>query len=161
MCLLSKILHFASAWKSGNGFPLIRHRYHSCDLGKSVMLSAQLYTLCFPALWCSGSENYNIVRNRVHYTVPSESKYYIQMRFWVFTQGFWRAGSLEYRVVPSKLMKGGENTPLKHQEGGEGTPLKDSKLGALWSSSCPVLSSFQQDHFKLTNTLCDSFKPVV
>ena len=55
--LLSKILHYASAWKGGNGFPLIRHKHHSCDLGKSAMPSAQLYTLCFQALWCSDSEN--------------------------------------------------------------------------------------------------------
>ena len=80
-CLLSIILYYASAWKSGNGFPFIRHWYHSCDLGKSAMLSAQLYTLCglcFQTLWSSGSENYNIVRGCVHYTLQSKSKYYIQ-----------------------------------------------------------------------------------
>ena len=74
VCLLSKILHYVSAWKSGNGFPLVRHRYHSCDLGKSTMLSAQLYTLCFEALWSSGSETYNIMRSHVHYTLQSKSK---------------------------------------------------------------------------------------
>ena len=31
-----------------------------CDLCSSAMLSAQLYTLRFQALWISGSENYNI-----------------------------------------------------------------------------------------------------
>ena len=54
-----------------------------------------------------------------------------KIRFWVFPQGLWRAGSSEHRVIPSKLMKRGWKYPLKHQEGGEGTPLKDSKLGAL------------------------------
>ena len=72
LCLLSKVLNYVSAWKSGNSFPLIRHRYHSCDLGKSSMLSAQFYTLCIQALW--SDENYNIVRSRVQ----SKSKYYIQ-----------------------------------------------------------------------------------
>ena len=43
--------------KSGNSSPLVRHWYHSCDLGSSAMLSAQLYTLYFQALWISGSEN--------------------------------------------------------------------------------------------------------
>ena len=56
VCLLSKILHYVSAEKSGNGFPLVRHMHHSFDLGKSDMLSAQLY-LFFQALWSSGSEN--------------------------------------------------------------------------------------------------------
>ena len=54
-----------------------------------------------------------------------------KIRFWVFAEGLWRAGSSERRVMPSKLMKRGWKYPLKHQEGGEGTPSKDSKLGAL------------------------------
>ena len=73
-----KKLHYASAWKSGIGFPLVRHRYNSCDLGKNAMLSAQLYTLCFQALWSSGPENYNIVRSYEHYTLQSKSKRNIQ-----------------------------------------------------------------------------------
>ena len=40
----------ASARKRGNGFPLLRHRHHSCDHGNGAMLSAQLCTLCFQAL---------------------------------------------------------------------------------------------------------------
>ena len=54
-----------------------------------------------------------------------------KIRFWVFTHGWWRAGSSEHRVIPSKLMKRRWKYPLKHQEGGKDTPLKDSKLGAL------------------------------
>ena len=52
-----------------------------------------------------------------------------KIRFWVFTQGLWRAGSSEDRVIPSKLMKWGWKCPLKHQEGDEGHPLKGSELG--------------------------------
>ena len=128
-----KKLHYASAWKSGIGFPLVRHRYNSCDLGKNAMLSAQLYTLCFQALWSSGSENY-IVRNLQSKSIRLQSKSNItfKIRFWVFTHGMWRAGSSEHRVIPSKLMKRGWKYPLKHQEGDEGTPLKDIKLGALY-----------------------------
>ena len=97
VCLLSKILHYASAWKSGNGFPLIRHRHHSCD-----HLSAQLYILCFQALWSSGSENYNIVRSHVHYTLHSRNpNTTFKIKFWVFTHGLWRAGSSEHWVIPS------------------------------------------------------------
>ena len=44
------ITHSLRIRKSGNGLPLVRHGYHSCDLGKSAMLSAQLYVLCFQAL---------------------------------------------------------------------------------------------------------------
>ena len=55
----------------------------------------------------------------------------LKIRFWVFTHGLWRAGSLEYRVIPAKLMKREWKYPLKHQEAGGGTPLKDSELGAL------------------------------
>ena len=41
--------------------------------------SCQLsYTLCFQALWSSGSENYTIVKSCVHYTLRSKSRYYIQ-----------------------------------------------------------------------------------
>ena len=54
-----------------------------------------------------------------------------KIRVSVFAHGSWRAGSLEHRVIPSKLMKRGWKYPLKHQGGDEGTPLKDSKLGAL------------------------------
>ena len=78
VCLLSKISHYTSAWKSGNGFLLVRHRYHSYDLGSSAMLSAQLYTLCFQTL-SFGSENSN-VRSHVHYTSRSKSKYYIKIK---------------------------------------------------------------------------------
>ena len=28
VCLLSRIVHYTSAWKSGNGFLLVRHRHH-------------------------------------------------------------------------------------------------------------------------------------
>ena len=115
--------------KVGTVFPLVRHRYHSCDLGKSAMLSAQLYTLCFQALWSSGSKNYNIVRSRVHYTLQNPNTTF-QIKFWVFTHGLWRAGSCEHRVVASKLMGRGWKYPLHHPEGGEGTTLKDSKLEA-------------------------------
>ena len=103
----SKILHY--------GLPLLRHRHHSCDLGKSAMLSARLYNPCFHALWISGSGNYNIVRCRMHNTLLSKSKYYIQ-------NNILRAGSSEHKKIPSMLMKRGWKYPLKHQEGGEGTP---------------------------------------
>ena len=127
-CLLSKVLNYVSAWKSGNSFPLIRHRYHSCDLGKSSMLSAQFYTLCIQALW--SDENYNIVRSRVQ----SKSKYYIQNK--ILSLHSWLVKGWQLVIQSdNKLMKRGWKYPLKHQEGGEGTPLKDSKLGALCFNS--------------------------
>ena len=95
-------LHYASAWKRRNDFPLVRHRYHSSDLGKSAMLSE---AVCIPLY----SQNPNTT---------------FKIRFWVLTHGLWRAGSLEYRVITSKLMKRGWKYPLKHQEGREGTPWK-------------------------------------
>ena len=47
--LLSKNLHYIVyvSLKKRDWFPPVRHRYRSCDLGKSVMLSAQLYTPTF------------------------------------------------------------------------------------------------------------------
>ena len=60
VCLLSESLYYASGWKSGNSFPLVRHRYHSCDLGSGAMLSAQLYTLGFQACDHLVLKNYQI-----------------------------------------------------------------------------------------------------
>ena len=109
VCSRYKIFHYASAWKSGNSFPLIRH---SCNLGSSAMLSAQLYiphvfkhcdllVLKIMILWeamCITLYSQN----------PNTT---FKIRFWVFTHGLWRAGSSEHRVIPSKLMKRSENTP--------------------------------------------------
>ena len=155
------MLHCASAWKSGNSFPLVRHRYHSCDLGKNAMMSAQLYTPCFQALWSSGSENYNIVRSHVHYIIRSKYKYHIQNKILSLHHGLWRAGSSEHRVIPSMLMKRGWKYPLKHKEGGEGTPLEDSQLEALmWFSRLAlIVILFPTTHLgSMGNISCECVK---
>ena len=99
------------------------------------MPSAQLYTLCFQALWSSGSENYNLWEAVCITLYGQNPNATFKIRFWVFTHGLWMAGSSEHRVTPSKLMKRGWKYPLEYQEGGEGTPFKDSKLGALSTHS--------------------------
>ena len=138
--LLSKILHSASVWKSGNEFLLARQRQHSCDLGKSVMLSAQLFTLCFQPLWSSGSENYNIVRICVHYTLQSKSKYYIQNKILSLHSGLVKGWQLWTQSDTLSVDEEGVKTLSKispqKRGGGEGTPWKDSKLGALHYQRC-------------------------
>ena len=45
-------------------------------------------------------------------TLYSQNSYItFKIRFWVFTRGFWRAGSSKHRVIPSKLMKRGWKSP--------------------------------------------------
>ena len=110
-----------------------QHGYnpYSCDLGKSAMLTAQLYTPYFRASCSSGSENYNIVGSRVHYTLQSKSTYYIQNKILSLHSWLVKGWQLWIQSVTLKLMKTGWKKNLKHQEGDEGIPSKGCKLGAL------------------------------
>ena len=108
-----------------------------------------LYTLCFQTLWSSGSENYNIVRSRVHYIL--QSKYSqnpnttFKIRLWVFPHGLWRASSSKHREIPSKLMKREWKYPLKHQAGGEGTPLERQQIGSPDNQPVDYGQSLEED----------------
>ena len=139
-------MYYASAWKSGNGFPLIIHGYHSCNLGSSAMLSVQLYTPCFQTLWSSGSENYN--EKLLYSQNPSAT---FKMRFWVHSK---LVKGCQFWTQSDTLMKRGWKYPLKHQEGGEvpnwkipnWEPRKDwdsaCSTPQVWVESCPTSASF-------------------
>ena len=85
------------AQKSGNGFPLVRHGYHSCDLGSSAMLSAQSYILC---LQLSKHCDLLVLKIIILWEAVCITLYSknptttFKIRFWVFPYGLWRAAAL-------------------------------------------------------------------
>ena len=81
---------------------------HSCDLGSSAMLSAQLYTPYFQALWSSGSK-INIMRSITRYSQNPNTTF--KIRFWVFTHGLWRPAALKTEWFPLSWWRGSGNTP--------------------------------------------------
>ena len=105
----SKILHY--------GLPLLRHRHHSCDLGKSAMLSARLYNPCFHhceflvlaiiTLW-----------EAVCLTL------YCQNPNTTFKIIFWGLAALNTKRYPLCWRRGGENTPWNIKNGVKVPPWK-------------------------------------
>ena len=77
------------------------------------------------------SENYDIVRCCVHYTLQWKSEYYIQNKdFESSLMACEGLAALNTEWYPQSWWRGGKNTP-KTLRRGECTPLKDSKLEAL------------------------------